>query len=199
VTPFAAALAALVLAGTHPVDRSPSSPASLENCHTDVPGHIRIQDCRFAATVASALQRSPTLRQEVATVADLHGIVYVSTGVYALIKRRDLLGALSPQVGVSGQICVLRIALKKTDGDYAVATLAHELQHAIEVLEAPDARDEPSITALFSRIGSPVGEGLFETTAALVSEKAVLRELKQARAQKRDTPVNSASLDESRS
>ncbi|HEX6463594.1 MAG TPA: hypothetical protein VFZ98_04050 [Vicinamibacterales bacterium] len=159
-----------------------SPTASQKECAAAVPDHIRIEDCRLAAMVAEGLGRSPTLGREVNRVADLHGIVYVVTGVYASLRRKELLGALSPRVAVAGETCVMRIMLKRQSGPEAVATLAHELHHAIEVLEVPGARTEKSIETLFERIGSPVGYEVYETRAAVTTEAAVLRELRVATA-----------------
>jgi hypothetical protein len=156
------------------------TPAQQKRCDMPVPDHIRIEDCSLAGLVVDALDRSPTLRRRVDRVAELHGIVYVVTGVYASLRRKELLGALSPRVAVAGTTCVMRITLKRRSGPEAVATLAHELQHAIEVLEVPDARTERSVEAVFERIGSPVGYELYETDAALATEAAVRRELRGA-------------------
>ncbi len=90
-------------------------------------------------------------------------------------------GILSHQVGVSDSICVLRVTLAIDCGDPAIATLAHELFHAIEVLEHPDARTEKAIDALFARIGEPIANQTFETTGALEKERKVLEELRSAR------------------
>jgi hypothetical protein len=157
-------------------------------CAAHVPSHLRIQDCELAVRTEHALARSPSLAREVARVAELHGIVYVTTGVYALLRRRDALGVLMHEVGVSGETCVLRISLKKTGGDREVGTLAHELQHAIELLEAPDARTPATIEALFARIGSPIGYELYETTTALAVEARILSELKPQKTARQRRP-----------
>jgi hypothetical protein len=153
----------------------------LEACDAAVPHHIRIEDCPLATLVAKDLEQSPTLRRVVDRVAELHGIVYVVTGVYASLRRTELRGTLSPRVAVAGETCVMRISLKRQYGPEGVATLAHELRHAIEVLEVPDARTERTIVRLFERIGSAVGDELYETQAALTTEAAVLRELRPTR------------------
>jgi hypothetical protein len=62
-------------------------------------------------------------------------------------------------------------------GDRRLLTLAHELQHAIEVLEAPDVATAGAVDELFERIGTNTSAGVMETQAALDVERAVGREL----------------------
>jgi hypothetical protein len=69
--------------------------------------------------------------------------------------------------------------------DNVIATLAHELQHAIEVASAPDITDAASIQALFRRIGRVrLGNRsavTYETEAAERAGEAVQRELSTKR------------------
>jgi hypothetical protein len=62
-------------------------------------------------------------------------------------------------------------------GDRPIFILAHELQHAIEVLEAPHVSTEHDVDQLFERIGFHASAGDVETQAALDVERAVRREL----------------------
>ena len=178
LTLLPASLAALCLvagASRPGVDSGPSS------CAVILPSHIRVLDCRLAATVAAALQHSATLRRQFDRIAGLQGIVYVATLTYVSVTRKHLRGALSHQVGISGAICVLRITLAVDVGDRAVGTFAHELHHAIEVLEHPEARTEAAIEAFFRRIGALIGHGVYETGAAVATQMTVMRELQAAR------------------
>jgi hypothetical protein len=153
-------------------------------CVVVLPEQVRVQDCRLARTVADALQISATLREEFERIAALKGIVYIDTSRYVSLTRRNMRGILSHQVGVSGSICVLRVTLIIDYGDRAVATLAHELFHAIEVLEHPDARTEKAIDALFASIGEAMAYQTFETTGAIEKGRKVLEELRDARRHK---------------
>jgi len=57
--------------------------------------------------------------------------------------------------------------------------LAHELQHAREVLSDESATSQESVARLYERIGERrPGVGNFETDAALRMQKAVARELR---------------------
>jgi len=61
-------------------------------------------------------------------------------------------------------------------GDETIVTLAHELQHCVEVLES-HATTEAEIDALFQRIGTPVAPGTTETAAAIQFARTVRLEL----------------------
>ena len=62
-------------------------------------------------------------------------------------------------------------------GDRSLITLGHELQHAIEVLEASGATTEAGVDRLFERIWVRVGASVMETTSAVSVQRAVAREL----------------------
>lgn len=180
ITLLPATLAALFLVAG--ATRPATDDRGAVSCPVILPSHIRVLDCRLAATLAAALHRAPTLQRQFDRIADLQGIVYIATSSYVAVTRKQLRGALSHQVAVSGPICVLRVTLAFDVGDRAVATVAHELHHAIEVLEHADARTEPAIDALFERIGERVGHGIYETHAAIDAQLAVMRELQKSRA-----------------
>jgi hypothetical protein len=76
----------------------------------------------------------------------------------------------------------------RTTGDRLLATIAHELQHAVEIVRDPQARDAESALALFRRIAmGKCKQGLSdvcETAAAQEVEGAVLQELHAARSQR---------------
>jgi hypothetical protein len=142
-----------------------------------MPSQIRPFDCRVVALLTDGLKRSPTLRRIVDRIGELKGIVYIAEGHYVQPRSgRALTGALSHEVAMAGAHTVLRVTLALESGDRPIATLAHELQHAVEVLESP-ARNEAAVDALFERIGSHEYYGIFETGAAIGVEHTVAREL----------------------
>jgi hypothetical protein len=59
-----------------------------------------------------------------------------------------------------------------------VAALGHELQHAMEVADAPDVRDEGALARFYARIGT---EGAlprsYDTLAAQLAGRRVLMEV----------------------
>jgi hypothetical protein len=54
--------------------------------------------------------------------------------------------------------------------------LAHELRHAVEVAAAPNVTDAKELERLYVRIGTNMGNGQFETDAAIAAGKQALDE-----------------------
>ncbi len=64
-----------------------------------------------------------------------------------------------------------------------IATIAHELQHAVEVIDDDNVNDEKSLVALYRRIGQQSGNASpsrWETTAAQQAGFQVRKELAEA-------------------
>ena len=60
----------------------------------------------------------------------------------------------------------------------AVALLAHELWHALEVSGAPEVHDEATLAEFYKRIGQrTIGENVFDTAAAHATGARVRKEL----------------------
>lgn len=186
------AVIALVALSAVPVEGQPA--ASPAPCPAVLPAHIRVMNCRLAMTLASGLERSATLRRLVSGIATLNGIVYVVFEPAQPGRKTPLLGSLSHQVGFSGPIAVLRITVLRDTGDGAIATLAHELRHATEVLEDGEARNEDAVDALFARIGTKVQRGVSEAKAALDTERIVFSELREARRRTTNARAEAARL-----
>jgi hypothetical protein len=139
---------------------------------------VRPLDCRLAAAIADGLRRSGTFQQLVERVGTLKGIVYIRAKTHVDLRtKRTLDGALSHSVTIAGTYRVLQLTVGVTQPDSSICVLAHELRHAIEVLEAPDVRTETAVDLLFERIGTRTNAGVVETQAALDAERAVRREL----------------------
>jgi hypothetical protein len=132
--------------------------------------------------VANGMMRSATLRLTIDRVGELKGIVYIEDGYYVNGKtKRVLSGALSHQITTAGAYRVLHAMVAPESGDRRLMTMAHELQHAIEVLEAIEVATEAAVDELFERIGTQSSAGVVETQAALDVERAVARELSASR------------------
>ena len=143
-----------------------------------VPLQLRPLDCRLAAAIADGLQRSATFRHLVERVGTLDGIVYIRLQSYVNFDgRRVLDGALLHSVTTAGAHRLLHAIVNAEKGDRPIFILAHELQHAIEVLEAADVSTENAVDRLFDRIGFRVYGGAVETRAALDVEDIVKGEL----------------------
>ena len=59
----------------------------------------------------------------------------------------------------------------------AIAILAHELRHAVEVAEAVDVADDDGMARLYRRIGIQSGQRAYETVQAQDTGRMVRREL----------------------
>jgi hypothetical protein len=177
-------LAWTLLAGETSDAATPAATA-LSGCEANgVPDYIRSFDCRLAKVVASGLERSETLRQLVGRVGCLKGIVYIEAQYYVRLQAGIVLpGALAHTVTNAGEYRILRLMVGPHSEDRAIVVLAHELQHAVEVLES-DATTEAEIDRLFERIGVPGSTGIVETRAAREVGRAVARELLESRRRK---------------
>jgi len=143
-----------------------------------VPAQLRLSNCRTAAIVANGMMRSATLRRVIDRVGQLNGIVYVEDRYYVNAKtKRVLSGALSHHITTAGAFRVLHLMVAPESGDRRLLTMAHELQHAIELLEAAEVTTDAAVDELFERIGMHTSAGVLETEAALAVERAVGREL----------------------
>jgi hypothetical protein len=148
---------------------------------TIVPDSMRPVGCDMSKALATGMAHSPAFRGLVARIDRLGGIVYLLPGpVVQPEARRVLTGALLHRVSRSGSRRVLWIKVLPESGDRVVITLAHELQHAVELLES-DATTEAEIDALFDRIGTRTGAWTSETLAATDVERIVRRELLASR------------------
>jgi hypothetical protein len=66
-----------------------------------------------------------------------------------------------------------------------MAWVAHELRHAVEVAGAPDVQDMDGLGRLYARIGTNLGDGQFETDAAVEAGHQALEEVYKAAARKK--------------
>jgi len=143
---------------------------------------VRGIDGRAAALIDEGLWRSGTLQRMVDEVAASNVIVYVSRtalegtlrgtlrfvgagaggGRYLLIELND-----DPGAGLDAP----------TDRVVVIATLAHELQHALEVAAAADVQDLEAFEAFFGEIGTQRRPDVVDTDAAQLAGEQVYFEM----------------------
>lgn len=139
---------------------------------------LRTADPTIADALRLGMARSPRFRQLAVQVLDACGIVYFQ--VRASLPRK-VLAALRPEVHGSGGTRYLVVQVRPgVRGDHLVATLGHELQHAVELLNAPEARSRAECLAVFRAIGFRVRSDVYETEAALRAGEQIARELSSA-------------------
>ncbi|HVQ14071.1 MAG TPA: hypothetical protein VMS40_10785 [Vicinamibacterales bacterium] len=139
--------------------------------------HVRATGAKIESVIDAGIAGSATFRGLIETLNQSDVIVYIEP----IRTRRPLTGFLSHNVVTRGQYRYLRIAVEIAGSKRRLASvLAHELQHAVEVANAPDARDPESLERLFDRLATGFGCGLtscFETRAAMDVESIVEDEL----------------------
>jgi hypothetical protein len=140
--------------------------------------HVRPVDATMAAALESGMRRSPIFSALVARIEALAGLVYLEGRPVRGPQGGSLLyGSMSHAVTVAGAYRIIRIAVRPRRADLMIATIAHELTHAIEVLESDDALDSNSVGILYQGIGFKVRSGVYETYAADLAGRLTLREL----------------------
>ena len=144
---------------------------------------VRILSPQMAAGFREGISRSPTFRRLVDVINASDGIVYVEYGVCRSVARGCLLGSLI----VAGPHRILRVVIRETQlADDLVASLGHELQHAVEVLSEPAVRTPADIHWLFRKIGIRSGS-MFETYEAIRVGDEIRRELAASARRSGDT------------
>lgn len=158
-----------VLAGLGPLPE-PAAIAAL-----DAPTrHVRSTDKNVHRLLARGYQRSATFAALVRRLQASDVIVYIQE-----VPR--LPGSLAGRMMMLPRIHGFRyvriqILLRGTPED-TIGVLGHELQHAIEVADAPEVGDQDALAQLYQRIGMRGGPHVYDTIAAQDTGRAVLKEL----------------------
>lgn len=137
---------------------------------------IRPTDPRLADILADGVQRSVTLRKLVDRIEAGNVVVYLES---EQSMPGLLLGALT-WVGANDTLRFVRAAIKvRPKSNALIASIAHELQHVVEVVNAPWVNDDRTLRALYNGIGkrTSVSEEVWDTAAARWTTQQVLREL----------------------
>jgi hypothetical protein len=138
---------------------------------------IRPQDPRLADLLRAGVARSATFRAIVNRLEAGKMIVYVSLSP---TMRSSLAGKLTWITEAGGFRYVRATINTEQSADQMIATLAHELQHALEVSDDLSVVDQRSLLGLYRRIGRPSYSGInaaWETVAAQQTGFQVRREL----------------------
>jgi hypothetical protein len=146
---------------------------------------VRTDDAKLRALMARGMAESPTFREIVKEIDRLPGLVQVTASQCG--ARSKLSACLDHHVQVAGGYRFLRINMLPSEPEYRrLPLLAHELQHALEVLSDESATSLETVAKLFERIGERrPGVGNFETEAALRVQVTVTREMREHRRRSR--------------
>lgn len=160
------------------------STAALASAPEELWRHARIrpQDPRLAELLRTGVARSATLRDIVNRLEAGNLIVYISLHP---AMRQSLAGKLT-WMSKSGDFRYVKATINtEQSADQMIATLAHELQHALEVGGEDSVIDQRSLAGFYKRIGRPSPSSAiagFETAAAQATGFQVRRELTAAAA-----------------
>jgi hypothetical protein len=136
---------------------------------------VRTEDTGLSNLIQQATSQSPTFRRLVETIQATDGIVYVMRGRCGHYVR----ACLKVWIGVAGPNRILHVVVDERKQEIeAMASIAHELQHALEVLAEPSVRTGFGMLAMYKRNGAVQGT-TFETQAAVDTGDAVHKELKR--------------------
>src|SRR5690242_4621969 len=111
---------------------------------------LRPQDDRLEKVLKEGAARSTTFKALVDRIEASNVIVYIALNP----QMKSSLSGMLTWMTRSGQYRYVRASIS-TDltSNQMIATLAHELQHAVEVIDDETVVDEKSLVALYRRIG----------------------------------------------
>lgn len=161
-----------------PVARAPA-PGPATHVRETLP--VRSEDPEILELIDAGIGQSSTLAQLVRQVGQYHGLVYVRIGRCPVPGLR---GCLLHVIYQTPQVRYLFIRIEATEDRLTLAsTVAHELQHAVEVLKHPSIRTSRDLL-LFYRSAEADAFGVafgpfrsYETPAAIAAGAAVRSEL----------------------
>jgi hypothetical protein len=135
---------------------------------------VRSSSTEIAGVIARATVESPTFRALIETIKGTDGIVYVEEG-----RCRSGARACLRAVTKAGEYRMLWISVdtRKFEWDL-MGSIAHELRHAIEVLDNGEVTSTTSMYLFYQRVAMVMPSG-FETEAAIRTGNQVRREVRK--------------------
>jgi hypothetical protein len=166
----AALIASVACALAHPAAAADDDPPIVR---------VRSTDPSLAALIDRAARQSPTFQRLLAAIQGTNGMVQIETGVCGHSVR----ACLRMWMETAGGNRFLRVAIDRRPDDKdedVMASMGHELQHAVEALSEAGVTDGRGLYNFFKRFAPTEGER-FETTAAIHAGDAVRDELRVRR------------------
>ena len=140
--------------------------------------HVR-PDAALRPFVQESARRSPSIRELLDRLERTDVIVYVRTRVFNQTALEGRIGILT--TAADGQRYLLIELACGRPGVSTMATLGHELYHALEIAEAPSIVDARTLAAFYRQHGMETsgmaGQLTFETDAAAQAGRRAWREL----------------------
>jgi len=138
---------------------------------------VRTSTARIASLLSEASARSATFRELVSGIERTDGIVYVEPGQC----RHGVRACLSLSITSAGGFRMLRVLVNlATDVLELMATIGHELRHALEILTEPAVRTTEQAYMFYAREAATARD-VFETAAAIQAGHAVRDEISRRR------------------
>ncbi len=137
---------------------------------------IRPGNARLTALVGNATARSVTFRTLVTSIEQTDGVVLIDEGRCP----RGVAACLTWNVTLAGgyRLLFVLIRMDRPD-DEIMASIGHELQHALEVLSNPLLTSTAAIQLFYMPPVSPESPRAIETRAAEEAGYAILREVRR--------------------
>jgi len=145
------------------------------------PGHqgpaiprVRSESPQLSAAIVQGAQRSTTFHRLIEAIDATDGLVYVMEGRCGQGVR----ACLHMSLELSGENRLLRILVnpRRAPGCELIASIGHELQHALEALSNPKVRTSFGLSSFFHQIGPEGSPRMFETPEAIEVGLAVAKE-----------------------
>ena len=146
-------------------------------------GNIRASDDELVALLEDGIKRSPTFKGLVDRLAKSDVILYVRPDVTAKANAPTKLTFLAAKGGY--RYLVIRVGSGQTK-DKQLATLGHEMQHAVTIADAASVVDSATLKREFERVGKltqpAVGDDFFfESPIADEVRRRILSEVSTAK------------------
>jgi hypothetical protein len=154
-----------------------SSGLSAQAFDDDPQNHIRTTDRRLIRLLRDGVRGSETFRRLVGRLRQSDVIVYLECG-----GTTGSPGGRLTFVSTAANWRYVHVQVARLpSADTQIALIGHELQHAVEVADAPDVVDLPSLAREYQRIGFPsprLAPGVsFDSSAAVDAGYRVLLEM----------------------
>lgn len=136
---------------------------------------VRAATAPVQALLTTGARRSPTFARLLRDLSATDIIVYVEATTHLPLGLNGRLTFLTS----AGGIRYLRVQIPEGVGLFeGIATIGHELQHALEIAAAPQVRDSAGVAALYRQIGMQgPGQDRYDTAAARIVGRRVRAEL----------------------
>ncbi|HEY0285179.1 MAG TPA: hypothetical protein VGC23_07320 [Vicinamibacterales bacterium] len=170
ITAGALALAGLVLTATI----AGASPDSALNAGDLA---VRSTDAAVIAVIAQATRESRTFERMVEIIHARSGIVYVQPGRCGHGVRSCLVDVMKAG---SRRILWVKVDVRRPEREL-MASIGHELGHALEVLDDPTVTNGFAMFHFYRRISTTGGGSAFETRAAVAAGDTVRAEIRKYR------------------